>query len=112
MFPGINPKQMQAAMKQMGIAQEEIPSERVIIEKTDGTKTIIINPEVMKIKMQGNTSYQISGEETAESIEPETTSEDVNTVIEKTGCDKEAATKALEEANGDLAEAILNLSVN
>jgi len=103
---------MKAAMKQMGIAQEEIPTSRVIIEKTNGTKTIIINPEVMKIKMQGNTSYQISGEETEESDEPETTPKDIETVMEKTNCTKEEATEALEESNGDLAEAILNLSVN
>jgi len=103
---------MQAAMKQMGIAQEEIPSNRVIIEKTDGTKTIISNPEVMKVKMQGNTSYQISGEEVEESTEPETTSEDVKTVMEKTNVSEEEAKKALEESSGDLAEAILNLSVN
>ncbi|MCK5608797.1 nascent polypeptide-associated complex protein [Candidatus Pacearchaeota archaeon] len=112
MIPGINPKQMQAAMKQMGIAQDQIHASRVIIEKTDGTRTIIVNPEVMKIKMQGNVSYQISGDEVEESEEPETTSEDVETVMEKTGKDKETATKALEDANGDLAEAILNLSVN
>ena len=39
MFPGmgkINPKQMQGLMKQMGISQEEIEAERVIIEKSDG----------------------------------------------------------------------------
>lgn len=103
---------MQAAMKQMGIAQEEIPANKVIIEKTDGTKIVILNPEVMKIKMQGNTSYQISGEEREESDEPETTSEDIETVMEKTGASKEEAIKALEETNGDIAEAILNLSVN
>ena len=112
MIPGINPKQMQAAMKQMGIAQEQINASKVIIEKTDGTKIILMNPDVMKVKMQGNTSYQISGDEIIESDEPETTSEDVETVMEKTGCDKETATKALEDANGDLAEAILNISVN
>ena len=32
------------------------------------------------------------------------------TIIEKTDCTKERAKKALEEANGDLAEAILSLS--
>jgi NACalpha-BTF3-like transcription factor len=31
MFPSIDPKKIQALMKQMGIAQEEIPAKRVII---------------------------------------------------------------------------------
>ena len=32
----IDPKKMQAMMKQMGISQEDIPSSKVIIEKEDG----------------------------------------------------------------------------
>ena len=36
MFGGVNPRQMQGMMKKMGIAQEEIPSKRVIIEKPFG----------------------------------------------------------------------------
>ena len=32
MFPGLNPKKMQAVMKQMGIAQIEIPTNKVIID--------------------------------------------------------------------------------
>jgi nascent polypeptide-associated complex subunit alpha len=63
MFGGVNPRQMQGMMKKMGIAQEEIDAYKVIIEKTDGNKIIIENPSVMKIKMQGQTSFQISGEE-------------------------------------------------
>ena len=33
MFPNINPKKMQAIMKQMGMAQEEIEASKVVIEK-------------------------------------------------------------------------------
>ena len=47
MFGGIDPKKMQAMMKQMGIKQEEIDAKRVIIEKSDGR--III--ENMKFKV-------------------------------------------------------------
>ena len=61
MFGGMNPKKMQAMMKQLGINQEEVEAERVIIEKLDG-KTIIENPSVVKVKMQGQESWQISGE--------------------------------------------------
>jgi len=107
MIPGINPKQMQGMMKKMGIAQEEIDASRVIIEKVDGKKIIIQNPEIMKIKMQGNTSYQISGEEYEE--EQKISEEDIQTIIEKTGCTRNQARESLEKT-GDLAESILNLS--
>lgn len=108
MFSGINPSQMQGMMKKMGISQEEISANRVIIEKKDGKKIIINDPAVMRIKMQGQTSFQISGEETE--IEEKYSEEDIKTVIEKTGCTKKQAVEALEKTSGDLAEAILELS--
>jgi nascent polypeptide-associated complex subunit alpha len=115
MIPGIDPKKMQAMMKQMGMSQEEIHAKRVIIECED--KNIIIeDPSVMKVKMQGQTNFQISGdirEEASSSPEDDEDSrfaEDIKTIIEKTGCSEENAKQALEDSNGDLAEAILSLS--
>lgn len=109
MFPGLNPKKMQAMMKQMGIAQKEIPALRVIIEKANDTKTIIENPSVTKIKMQGQETFQIAGEVREEASEPRISEDDIKTVIEKTGCSEEKARETLEKT-GDLAEAILELS--
>jgi len=109
MFGGIDPKKMQAMMKQMGIAQEEISAERVIIEKTDGTKIKIENPSVTKIKMQGQETFQIAGEISEESAKVEISKDDIKIVMEKTGCSEAKAKKTLEKT-GDLAEAILELS--
>lgn len=106
-------------MNQLGIKQEEIDAERVIIEKSDG-KIIIEEPSVVKINMQGQETFQISGiikEERKEEGKEEEDKEikeqlekDISTVMEKTSCSEEQAKKALEESNGDLAEAILILS--
>jgi nascent polypeptide-associated complex subunit alpha len=109
MFGGINPKKMQGMMKQMGIAQEEISANKVIIEKQDGGKLVIENPSVIKIKMQGQTSFQITGEEKEESEVVGISEDDINTIAEKTGCSKEQAKESLEKT-GDLAESILELS--
>ncbi len=108
MFPNIDPKKMQAVMKQMGMAQEKIDASRVIIEQTDGNKTIISNPSVTKIKMQGQETFQISGD-VSEEAEEKFSEEDVQTIVEKTSCSPEQAKQTLEET-GDLAEAILKLS--
>ena len=112
MFPGlgkINPKQMQAMMKQMGIGQEELEISKVTIEKQDGSKITIQPANVQKITMQGQESFQVSGEIQEE--EPESfNEEDIQTIMEKTGCSKKQAEKALKNSNGDLAEAILELS--
>ncbi len=109
MFGGIDPKKMQGMMKQMGISQSEIPASKVIIEKTDGSKIVIENPSVMKIKMQGQESFQISGEIREETAKVEISEEDINAVVEKTGVSKKKARETLEKT-GDLAEAILELS--
>ncbi|MDD5012280.1 MAG: nascent polypeptide-associated complex protein [Candidatus Nanoarchaeia archaeon] len=106
MFPGINPKQMQAVMKQMGMSQQEIPASKVIIEKEDGNKIVINNPSVTKIKMSGQESFQITGDISEESGFSD---DDVKVVMEKTNCSEDEAKSALEET-GDLAEAILKLS--
>jgi len=105
MFGGIDPKKLQGMMKQMGIKQEEIEAQRVIIEKSDG-KIVIENPNVQKIVMQGQESWQITGEAREESG---ITEDDIKMVMEKTGASEKEAKKALEET-GDIAEAIINLS--
>jgi len=106
MIPNIDPKKMKAVMKQMGISQEEIDASKVIIEKSSGGRIIVENPSVSKITMQGQESLQISGD----IIEEEGISEeDIETVMEKTGCSKKEAEDALNET-GDLAEAILSLT--
>ena len=110
MFPGmpkIDPRKMQAMMKQMGINQEEIEASRVIIELED-KKIIIENPSIQKIKMQGQSSYQISGEEHEESSES-FSEDDVSLVMQKTGKSKAQVLEALDET-GDIAEAIIKLS--
>ncbi len=111
MMPGINPRQMKQAMKRMGIQQQDIPAEQVIIRLKD-MEIIIDNPSVQKVNMMGQSSYQVSGEEIVRSTssEPIITDEDVKTVSEQANCSEEKARKALEESNGDLAEAIMKLS--
>ena len=109
MFPGLNPKKMQAVMKQMGMSQEDISASKVIIEKIDGNNLVIENPSVTKIKMQGQESFQITGNASEQSQKAEISEEDIKTVIEKTSCTKEQAKQALEKTN-DLAGAILELS--
>ncbi len=111
MFPNINPRQMQAVMKQMGMSQDEVDALRVVIEKSDGGKIVVENPSVVKIRMQGQESFQVSGDvhETEEETEAGISEEDIKTVMEKAGVSESEAREALEET-GDLAEAILKLS--
>ena len=106
---GLNPKKMQAVMKQLGMKQEEIDASKVIIEKNNGNEIIIENPSVTKMNIQGQEMFQISGETKEESKPVRISQEDIKAVIEKTGASKEKAKEVLEKTN-DLAEAIIELS--
>ena len=110
MMPGINPRQMQQMMRKMGIQQVEIPATEVIIH-TKEKDIVITQPAVSKINMMGQETFQISGEieERARVSKATITEEDIQTIMEQSGAGREAARKALEEADGDLAKAILQL---
>ena len=103
---GMDPKKMKGMMKQLGINQEDVDAKRVIIE-CENSKIVIDNPSVQKIKMQGQESWQITGEAREESLW--VSEEDMKLVMEKTGKSKAEAKKALEETH-DIAEAIVKLS--
>ena len=107
MFPGgVNPKQMGQMMKRFGIKNDEVDAKEVIIVLNSGKKLIFENPQVQSIEMQGNKTFTIAGNPREESGVPD---EDVQMVAESAGVTKDKAKKALEEANGDIAEAILKL---
>ena len=121
MFPGMgmNPKQMQKIMQQLGINMTDIDASEVII-KTSSGDIIVSNPKVTKMKVQGQETFQVvgqvsEGDEEAVSAsdsseEVEISEEDVKMVMDQTGVSEEKAKEALENAGGDLAKAILELT--
>jgi nascent polypeptide-associated complex subunit alpha len=106
MFGGVNPRQMQQMMKKMGISQEEIPAEEVII-KTADKEIVISNPTVVKVKMSGKQTFQIDGEVSERSKEA-FSKDDVDMIVAQAGCSEEQAKEAL-ASEGDIAKAILKL---
>jgi len=106
----MNPRKMQQMMKQLGIQQVDIPAKEVIIKMED-KEIVISNPSVAKVNMMGQETFQISGEveERELSTTPDISQEDVKTVMEQAHVSEQEARKAIEDANGDLAEAIITL---
>ena len=103
----MNPAKMQGMMKKMGISQTPLKVKRVIFEMED-TNLVIDDPSVIRVMMQGQETYQVSGEaqeELAESF----SEEDVAMVVEKTGKMEEEVREMLEQVGGDIAEAIMSL---
>jgi nascent polypeptide-associated complex subunit alpha len=106
MLGGVNPRQMQQMMKKMGISQEEVPAEEVIIRCAD-KEIIIANPTVVKVKMAGKQTFQIDGE-ISERGKEAFNNEDVKMIVEQTGVAEQEAKEAL-ASEGDIAKAILKL---
>jgi len=93
--------------KKMGMQTEQINAEEVII-KTPEKDIVISQPQVSKINMMGQESYQISGE-ISEKPRNTISDEDIETVINQTGASRGDVEEALKQTQGDLAEAILKL---
>jgi len=116
-MPNINPRQMEQMMRKMGVKQEDIDAQQVIIICSD-KKIVIDNPSIQKVNMMGKESYQISGDESEEALDSDEESEeilelsedDIQTVMDQTSSTQEEALKALEDTKGNIAEAIILLT--
>jgi nascent polypeptide-associated complex subunit alpha len=113
---GVNPRQMQQAMRKMGITNKDIPNVIEVIIRTPTKDIVITQAEVNVMSMQGQDTYQVVGkaEERApgasvDASEPAVPEEDIRLVMEQTKCDREKAIKALEDCGGQPAEAILKI---
>jgi len=111
MIPGMNPREMQKAMRRLGIKQEEIEANEVVIRSND-KEIVISNPQVSKINMMGQETFQVTGEveEREISSEAEINEDDIKTVMQQTGATEENVKEAIEKNDGDLAKAIIELN--
>ena len=107
MMPRLNPRDIEKAMRRMGIQQQSLDATEVII-KLKGRELIVHNPNVVKVNMMGEETLQITGRiEERETVI--FTAQDVKMVAEQAGCDEDAARSALEETDGNIAAAIIKL---
>ena len=111
MMPNMDPRALKGLMAKMGIKSSEIDASKVVIEMAD-KEIVITNPQVTRIEAQGSVSFQIAGDvtESEKKIRMEVTKDDVDLVKEQTGINDDAKVReAIEESNGNIAEAIIKL---
>lgn len=99
-------------MDKMGVKMNELPDVSQVIIKTAAKDIVIASPTVTMVTVQGQAMYQIAGGDTIETSQSTTAAPldaDVQLVSQQTGKTLEESKKALIEANGDLARAILVL---
>jgi nascent polypeptide-associated complex subunit alpha len=97
---------MKKMMRQMGMESEELDATEVIFKLADGGELVIENPNVTVITAMGQKTYQVIGEEKTKTAIPE---DDVKLVSMQANVSDDEARSALEESDGDLAEAIVTL---
>jgi len=120
MFPmkGMNPKQMERMMRQMGVKVDEIKGVSKVVIFSESGNIVIDSPQVTKTKIMGQTMFQVVGEGKTEKPVPgakespsiQVSEEDVELVASQAKVSKERARQALVESKGDIAEAIISLS--
>jgi nascent polypeptide-associated complex subunit alpha len=119
MMPGgrMNPKQMKAMMKRMGISQEDIEDVEEVVIKTRTKEIVFKDAAVTAMTVQGQKTYQVVGnpQERARKKDDRPVEdggvpdEDIKLVMSQTGCSAAEAKKALQETDGAPAEAILKI---
>ena len=98
-------------MDRMGINMKEIPNVQEVVIKTADKEMHITNAQVSEVNAQGNRIFQVVGEvEEAEVEKKSFSDEDVLLVQQQAGVSKERAVAALQEADGEVARAILKLT--
>ncbi|MDE1766325.1 MAG: transcription factor [Thaumarchaeota archaeon] len=105
-------REMRRMLDRMGLEMKELSNVQEVIIKTDTKEIIIAKPAVTEMKAKDNSIFQVIAEsyEERELEVPVFSQEDITLVAQQAGVFPEEATKALIEAKGDLARAILLLT--
>ena len=112
MIPGMNPRKMKQVMKQLGMDVRPVEDVQEIVVTTPKGRYVFDQAEVAIMKMQGVTTWQITGEPRFEDAVLEIPDDDVSLVAEQANVPVETARAALEASKGDIADAILKLAGN
>nr|WP_319538964.1 nascent polypeptide-associated complex protein [uncultured Methanospirillum sp.] len=112
MIPGMNPRKMKQVMKQLGMDVRPVEDVQEIVVTTPKGRYVFDQAEVAIMKMQGVTTWQITGEPRFEDAVLEIPDDDVSLVAEQANVPMDTARAALEASKGDIADAILKLAGN
>ncbi len=118
----LNERNMRMAMRRMGMTTENLEDVTEVIIRRRSEEIVVEQPEVTVLTVQGMKTYQIAGNSRTRPLGSGPTpaastnsapagppEEDVELVMGQAGVDRAAAIRALNEANGEPAEAILKL---
>jgi nascent polypeptide-associated complex subunit alpha len=105
-------REMRRMLDRMGLEMKEVNNVQEVVIKTDTKEIVITKPAVTEMKGKDNSIFQVIADsyEERELEVPVFSQEDIILVAQQANVSQEEATKALTEAKGDLARAILLLT--
>ena len=105
-------REMRRMLDRMGLEMKDVQNVQEVIIKTDTKEIIITKPSVTEMKAKDNSIFQViaDGYEERELEVPVFSQDDIMLVAQQANVSQEEAIKALTEAKGDLARAILLLT--
>jgi nascent polypeptide-associated complex subunit alpha len=125
MIPGgpRNARQMEQMMRRLGMTSEPIPEVEEVVVRTRSKELVFREPEVTALTVQGVRTYQVVGEPVVRARTSDSGStasvagaplsgppeEDIRLVMEQANVPREEALEALNQTNGEPAEAILKI---
>jgi len=106
-------RDMRRMLDRMGLDMKDMSSVEEVIIRTDTKEIFLKKPQVVEMKGKDSTIYQIVANEIEECNRdvPSFKEEDIILVSQQANVSKEKAIIALTETKGDIAQAILNLTV-
>ncbi|MFX1561937.1 MAG: nascent polypeptide-associated complex protein [Promethearchaeota archaeon] len=117
-------RSMERQMRKSGIDFQQLEGVTEVLIRFPDKELVLTSPQVMMMRAQGESVYQIIGESTERApteaaevgdveepiVEPQFTEEDVQLVASQANVSEEEARNALREAGGNLAKAIISLT--
>lgn len=119
MIPGRSNREVKRMMAQMGIKSTEMPDVKTVILQGDTKDYLITDAQVTMIVAQGQKTFQVLGNfkevpkaagSAPQAATPKYSEDDIALVMEGANVDRGKAIEALDRAEGEPAQAIVDLT--
>lgn len=105
-------RDMRRMLDKMGLEMKEVNDVEEVIIRTETKEMYLNKPQVIEMKGKDSTIFQVVVKDIEEVVRetPSLKEEDIALVMQQADVSREKALAALSECQGDIAQAILNLT--
>lgn len=106
-------REMRRMLDKMGLEMKDMGNVEEVVIKTETRELYLIKPQIIEMKGKDSTIFQVVASDIQERQReiPFFKEEDIYSVMEQANVTKEKAIQALTDSKGDMAQAILNLTI-